>query len=61
VAAQTLEIKQGAPLLRISRIVRDHEDRVVEYIVGLYRPDQFQYDMVLYRINSDGRQTWAAK
>ncbi|MFC1665843.1 GntR family transcriptional regulator, partial [Pseudomonadota bacterium] len=61
VAAEALEIKQGAPLLRISRVVRDHEHRVVEYIVGLYRPDQFQYDMFLSRINSGGRQSWAAK
>jgi GntR family transcriptional regulator len=61
VAAEALEIKQGAPLLRISRIVHDREDRVVEYIVGLYRPDQFQYDMFLSRIDSDGRQAWAAK
>lgn len=41
------EIKQGAPLRRISRIVHDRRRRVVEYIVGLYRPDQFQYDMYL--------------
>ena len=60
VAAEALEIKQGAPLLRISRIVRDREDRVVEYIVGLYRPDQFQYDMLLSRVSNGIRQSWAA-
>ena len=60
VAAEALEIKQGAPLLRISRIVRDGEDRVVEYIVGLYRPDQFQYQESLLRVDDGIRQFWTA-
>ena len=60
-AAEALEIKQGAPLLRISRIVRDHDNRVVEYIVGLYRPDQFQYSMSLLRVDDGIRQFWTVK
>ena len=61
IAAEALEIKQGAPLLRISRIVRDRDNRVVEYIVGLYRPDQFQYSMSMLRVDDGIRQFWAVK
>jgi len=61
IAAEALEIKQGAPLLRISRIVRDRDNRVVEYIVGLYRPDQFQYSMSLLRVDDGIRQFWTVK
>ncbi len=61
IAAEALEIKQGAPLLRISRIVRDRDSRVVEYIVGLYRPDQFQYSMSMLRVDDGIRQFWAVK
>jgi len=60
VTAEALEVKQGAPLLRISRIVRNDENRVVEYIVGLYRPDQFQYGMSLKRVDDGNRHSWAS-
>lgn len=59
VGAEALEVKQGAPLLRIRRIVRDRDNRVVEYIIGLYRPDSFQYSMSLSRINDGSRQFWS--
>lgn len=58
VTAEALEVKQGAPLLRIRRIVRDKTNRVVEYIVGLYRPDNFQYSMSLSRLDDGSRQFW---
>lgn len=59
-AAEVMEVRQGAPLLRISRVVHDRDDRVVEYIVGLYRPDQYQYRMSLSRIADGDRHTWSA-
>jgi len=58
VTAEALGVKQGAPLLRIRRIVRDKNNRVVEYIIGLYRPDNFQYSMSLSRIDDGNRQFW---
>ncbi len=58
VAAKALEVKQGTPLLRISRIVRDKTGTVVEYIAGLYRPDRFQYGMSLSRVDDGIRQFW---
>ncbi len=58
-AAKSLEIKLGAPLLRISRKVFDSNGRVVEYIVGLYRPDQYEYAMSLTRVADGERRSWA--
>jgi len=59
-AAEALEVKQGTPLLRISRVVKDRRGRIVEYIVGLYRPDQYQYRMALTRVADGDRQAWSA-
>ena len=60
VTAKALEVKQGAPLLRIRRVVFDHRDRVVEFIVGLYRPDQYQYQMSLSRVADGDIRSWLA-
>jgi GntR family transcriptional regulator len=58
VVATALKVKQGTPLIRISRIVRDRNGRVVEYIAGLYRPDRFQYGMSMTRVDDGIRQFW---
>jgi GntR family transcriptional regulator len=46
-AARALGVEVGAPLLRLSRIVFDDEDRPVERVVALYRADAYQYHMTL--------------
>ena len=58
--ARGLDVSLGAPLLRISRKVFDLESRVVEYIVGHYRPDQYQYHMSLNRVSDGERISWSA-
>lgn len=50
----------GAPLLRITRVVHAVDGRPVEYIVGLYRPDRYQFRMSLDRIRGEDRNTWSA-
>lgn len=57
--ASRLGIDLGAPLLRITRIVYDQQDRPVEYIVGLYRPDRYQYRMALSRVQTDQVNAWS--
>lgn len=57
-AAKLLEIAEGVPLLRIHRIMRDKEDRIVQDISAHYRADRFQYQMTLAR-QSDA--SWAAE
>ncbi|WP_374633431.1 GntR family transcriptional regulator [Ferrovibrio sp.] len=58
--APALETAVGAPLLRITRIVHDRSGRPVEYIVGLYRPDRFQFKMSLDRVRGEENNTWSA-
>jgi len=57
--APLLEAQVGAPLLRISRSVFDQDHRAVEYITGLYRPDRYQYQMTLNRIDGEDRKIWS--
>jgi len=56
--AEALDINPGAPLLRVTRIVFDSSMRVVEYIIGLYRPDRFEYRMLLSRVSEGGVNSW---
>lgn len=57
--AAALGVDLGAPLLRITRIVYDQQDRPVEHIVGLYRPDRYQYRMALSRVQTDRVNAWS--
>lgn len=47
--ADRLDVKEGAALLIRRRRVCDSEDRPVEYNVGVYRADQFEYTVQLER------------
>ncbi|WP_341701880.1 GntR family transcriptional regulator [Ferrovibrio sp.] len=58
--APLLETAVGAPLIRISRAVHDQAGRPVEYIVGLYRPDRYQFRMSLDRVRGADSNTWSA-
>ena len=53
-----LGVEAGSALLKINRIVRDRDGRPVEYITALYRPDQYQYRMVLSRVQGETHNTW---
>jgi GntR family transcriptional regulator len=57
--ARRLGVELGAPLLRIGRIVYDQQNRAVEYITGLYRPDRYQYRMNLSRVQTDRANAWS--
>jgi GntR family transcriptional regulator len=45
VVAPCLDVEIGAPLLSISRVLRDQQDRPVEYIRALYRPDRYAFHL----------------
>lgn len=47
--APHLEVEIGSPLLAVSRVVRDQQDRPVEYIRALYRPDLYEFQMSMSR------------
>lgn len=57
--APLLDVDVGGPLLRIARIVSDQTGRPVEYITGLYRPDRYQVQMMLNRVEGEDRRKWA--
>lgn len=52
--APDLELAVGAPLLRVTRLVRDRDGRVVEHLTALYRPDQYEYRMTMERVPGAG-------
>ncbi|MFP4273998.1 MAG: GntR family transcriptional regulator [Paracoccaceae bacterium] len=54
--AEALNVEVGAPLLSLTRIVRDAAGRGVEHLAALYRPDRFRLEMELDRVGTaDGR------
>ncbi len=59
--APLLNTAIGAPLLRIGRVVQDAAGRPVEYIIGLYRPDRYQFRMSLDRVRGEEENTWSAR
>jgi GntR family transcriptional regulator len=58
--AALLETEVGVALLEMRRIVTDVAGRPVEYIRALYRPDRYQYNMVLSRILGEDVNTWSS-
>jgi len=57
--AATLGVGVGAPLLSLTRIVRDQNGAAVEHINALYRPDRYQYHMRLSRVHGEARNLWS--
>ncbi len=61
-SARVLEVEAGAALLKVTRIVRDHNRVPVQYIEVFYRPDAYQLNMRLGRVNIDNEtRLWAAQ
>ena len=58
--AQALDLDFGAPLLSIRRIVYNQNERPVEFISALYRPDRYQYQMMLSRVGDGNTRSWSA-
>ncbi len=46
-----LDLPQGAPLLKVNRVVRDSDGLPVQYIEVFYRPDLYQLNMRLARVD----------
>ena len=57
--ADALQISPGAPLLHITRVMRDAKGRGVQLIEAHYRPDQFQYHMRLARTRRGAEDVWS--
>lgn len=46
-AALALGISPGTPLLSVTRTYIDQHEKPIDHLIGLYRPDRFQYHMRL--------------
>ncbi|MEQ9811940.1 MAG: GntR family transcriptional regulator [Azospirillaceae bacterium] len=56
--AGLLDVPVGSPLLAVKRVVFDQDDRPVEYIQALYRPDVYEYRLTMSRKTSDESSIW---
>jgi GntR family transcriptional regulator len=56
--APLLDVDLGAPLLAVTRVVRDQQQRAVQLLRGLYRPDRYEYQMHLTRSEGDTPRVW---
>ena len=59
--ARLLKIEVSAPLIRLTRIVRNPEGRPIELIQGLYRPDRYEYRVKLSRDRGGEAPQWMLK
>jgi GntR family transcriptional regulator len=58
--APLLAVDVGSPLLAVDRLVRDADDRPVQWLQGLYRPDRYQYEMQLSRVGNVDAKVWVS-
>jgi len=50
--AQALDVAVGTALLAVRRLVYDTQDRPVQWLHGLYRPDRYEYQMEISQVGS---------
>lgn len=55
-----LGVAVGSALLAVTRLIRDEQDRPVQWLHGLYRPDRYQYEMQLSRVGSIDAKVWVS-
>ncbi|MBN9067210.1 MAG: GntR family transcriptional regulator [Rhizobiales bacterium] len=58
IVAPLLQIETGSPLLWVKRLVLDQDDRPVEYLHALYRPDIYEYQMSMSRVEGEQASLW---
>ena len=56
-----LDVAVGSALLAVRRLIRDDQDRPVQWLHGLYRPDRYEYEMQLSRVGSIDAKVWVSK
>jgi GntR family transcriptional regulator len=50
--AQELQVAVGTALLSVRRLVHDADERPVQLLHGLYRPDRYEYQMEMSKVGS---------
>ena len=59
--AQHLDVALGSALLAVSRLIYDTDDKPIQWLHGLYRPDRYEYHMQLSRVGSIDAKVWVSK
>lgn len=59
--AQHLDVSVGTALLAVRRLIHDENDRPVQWLHGLYRPDRYEYQMELSRVGNIDAKVWVNK
>jgi len=58
--ARELGVAVGTALLAVTRLILDDNDRPVQWLHGLYRPDRYQYEMQLSRVGGIDAKVWVS-
>jgi GntR family transcriptional regulator len=58
--AARLGVAKGTALLAVERVVYDSNERPVQWLQGLYRPDRYQYEMQLSRVGGIDAKVWVS-
>lgn len=59
--ARHLDTAVGSALLAVRRLIYDDQERPVQWLHGLYRPDRYEYEMQLSRVGSIDAKVWVSK
>jgi GntR family transcriptional regulator len=59
--ADQLQVEVGSALLAVRRVIFDEQERPVQWLHGLYRPDRYEYQMQLSRVGSIDAKVWVRK
>lgn len=56
-----LKVSVGSALLAVRRLIYDEDERPVQWLHGLYRPDRYEYEMQLSRVGSIDAKVWVSR
>jgi len=59
--ARHLDVSVGSALLAVRRLIYDEDERPVQWLHGLYRPDRYEYQMQLSRVGDIDAKVWVSR
>ena len=59
--ARHLDVAVGSALLAVQRLIYDVQERPVQWLHGLYRPDRYEYEMQLSRVGGIDAKVWVSQ
>ncbi len=59
--APHLDVAVGSALLAVNRLIFDVDDKPIQWLHGLYRPDRYEYQMQLSRVGGIDAKVWVSK